>query len=79
MTECQTQRLQDQIAELQERLEAAKAAARFLLAPWSEDTGECWQCNCARRGTQHTNGPCRCTQKWKQEANKALAALGDSR
>jgi hypothetical protein len=73
--ECQTQRLQDQVAELQERL----AAAMLLLRPWSEDSGECWQCHAARRGMAHTNGPCRCKDKWKHEGWKARAALGDSR
>lgn len=37
-----------------------------LLEPWSETSGECWQCNCARRGVQHTNGPCRCSPEWKE-------------
>ncbi len=36
-----------------------------LARPWSADTGECWQCNCARRGTQRTSGKCRCTDRCK--------------
>lgn len=36
-----------------------------LAKPWSRGSGECWQCNCARRGAQHTNGQCRCSERWK--------------
>jgi uncharacterized protein (TIGR02996 family) len=42
-----------------------------IARPWSEETGECWQCNCARRGAQHTNGPCHCTAKWMTLRNLA--------
>lgn len=50
-----------------ERAEFIRIQCR-ITAPWSEDTwsGECWQCNCRRRGTQHTNGPCRCSREWKE-------------
>lgn len=54
------------VPELVEKLSKRVAFLEKLLEPWSETSGECWQCNCARRGAQHTNGPCRCSPEWKK-------------
>lgn len=47
-----------------ERAEFIRIQCR-IAAPWSEDSGECWPCNCRRNNRQHTNGPCRCSAGWK--------------
>lgn len=41
-----------------------------LAKPWSEDTGECWQCRCGRVGGQHTNGPCRCSADFRAKRKR---------
>lgn len=52
-------------------LERQVAYQALLLEPWSESSGECWQCHEARRGMQHTNGRCRCTAEWKKKLAEA--------
>lgn len=38
---------------------------KMFAVPWNGESGECWPCNCRRRGGQYTNGPCRCTSEWR--------------
>jgi len=44
------------------------AVERLEVWKWAdaEAAGQCWQCYCASRGMQHTNGPCRCTKAFKK-------------
>lgn len=60
-----------EVVELATQAVADCARLRLLLAPWSAESGECWQCHCQRRGMQHTNGKCRCSPEWKAAVRKA--------
>lgn len=42
--------------------------------PPDRHPGECWQCYCARKGFQRTNGPCRCTPEARDRRRAAATS-----